>query len=903
MRSLRVLPLFSLLALTASCTGNSIVHDAATDAPPADATPDGFACTEQSTIHSLYPGPVYITVGGQQHVMLRLRRDSGCGMDFALRVDDAGIAQTPAMTHIDAQHGSVDFVVNGLAPGHTQLHAQFTGATGNGTSAVVDVYVMPAPVPSCPTATAAASGTLGAGGSVHGTAGTPLEFASVSVPATATTTTATTVGIGCAADQVPAGYDAIGPAIAFSPGVYRYPREIPFTVPINPALVPTYYESQVEISYSGPLGHTPRIVALSNLRFTPDGKALYFEAPRMGTYQAVIRHGLGTRHVTRHFTYRALLGISMGAIGTSMIGTRHPDLFDYLLPLGAAADWGWFGDYFQRWHLGGFCTAAERAAGMDCSMATNARSPEPNDYYTVDQNFEYWNYPDGRDGQGGTFDRQSYSQIYRDLTHMFGNPLMQSDPANGVLPLGVPATELMRTDAERCAHPVVIPSGYYDDEYNPDGTLPVITFCDGLHAPGHAGEFIPGQGDYPFEPGLAVDINNNGIRDPGEPVIRNLAEPWQDTGTDGIASRDETGYDVATNPDPAGDDYDRVYNPAGTEANFLHETGEPFQDVGLDGIACPSGRTCQYDVGEGNSRWDMAAGINGFLTHNGRSLYAALPHDQAHRVGMWLDGGTRDLFNFGASASNFVSGVSQQGESLGVFNNFGPLSRGPMFDPNSDSGFVFTDVDWAHLPDHVLLRYGFPDASAALLQNGDGGHVGTVEQITNRLYAAVWWAQSRWPDTSRYIARFSSVADDANRCANGYFCNFTFHSDRANRDGPVSIYLPPGYHDTAHSTETYPVVFFLHGYGMQPSDLSASGLLIGNYMSSGNIAEWQRPAKVIMVFPDGRCREGDGCPRGTFYVDSPNPGNAHMESFFLDLYDYVSAHYRARPPGDVEVVE
>jgi hypothetical protein len=403
--------------------------------------------------------------------------------------------------------------------------------------------------------------------------------------------------------------------------------------------------------------------------------------------------------------------------------------------------------------------------------------------------------------------------------------------------------------------------------------------------------------------GLAVDVNSNGIRDPGEPVIRNLAEPWTDTGIDGVFSAAEPGYDAATNPDPNGDDYDRVYNPSGTERNFLREDAEHYDDVGLDGMACPSGRTCQYDVGEGNNHWDVSPGVNGFLTHNGRSLYANLPPEQAHRLGIWLDGGTRDLFNFGASASNYASGIAQRGETLAAFNNFAPLSRGTTLDTSTDTGFVFTDVDWMHLPDHVLLRYGFPDATDALLQMGDGGHVGTVDQITNRLYAAVWWAQTRWPETNRTIARFSSASDDANRCAAGYFCNFTFHSDRANRDGPVSMYLPPGYHDPQFATETYPVVFFLQAYGMQPMDLSASGLLIGNYMSSGNIADWQRPAKFIMVFPDGRCRTGDGCVRGTFYTNSPNPGNAHMEDFFLDLYDYVSAHYRARPPSDVEVVE
>src|SRR5207248_10932157 len=139
-------------------------------------------------------------------------------------------------------------------------------------------------------------------------------------------------------------------------------------------------------------------------------------------------------------------------------------------------------------------------------------------------------------------DRGSYMEIYRDLTHMFGNPLMQSDPANGILPLGVPATELTRSDADRCATPITL-QHYCDDEYNPDGSLPVITFCDGVNNPDHRGEFDPTlTPNYPFEMGLAVDLNGNGHRDAGEPVIRNITEPWHDTGTDGVADALEPGY-------------------------------------------------------------------------------------------------------------------------------------------------------------------------------------------------------------------------------------------------------------------------------------------------------------------------------------------------------------------------
>jgi hypothetical protein len=894
------------LAILAGCPSTTPAGDAgdAGDAAPPDAAPDSGACDEVTAIHSIYPGPLYVRQGGTANVMLRLARDrsSACGADYTITSENPAVLTAQAGTRVEPRHGSALFTVTGVAPGRTVLRVKQAGTTEARAQASVEVTVLPATPPACPAGTRV-TGRLAPGTRVAGAAGSPLEAASVAAPMTATSV-GVDVTIACASDQVPDGYEAVGPAVTFGPGTQRFDRELPFTIPINPALVPTFYELQTEVAYSGPGLSRPRIVALANTRFALDGKGLEFQALRLGTYQAVVRRGLGTRRVRKHFTWRGILGISMGALGSSMIGTRHPELFDFIVPLGGPADWGWFGDYFRRWHLGGFCTAAERQAMVEavCARATNERTPPPHDLWVADQNFEWFNYPDGRQGQGGTFDRRSYVQIYRDLTRMFGNAVMYPDDANGVLPRGVPASELMRSDAERCATPVVL-HDYYDDEYNPTGEFPVITFCDGNRTAAHAGEWAGGQGSFPFEISLAVDYNRNGVRDRGEPVLRNFGEPFDDVGTDGQPSAMESGYDPITNPDPVGDDYDRQYNPAGTEGNFVRDEGEPFRDVGIDGMPCPAGGRCPYDVGEGNGRYDITPGMANFLSHNPRMLYANMPAAEAHRMGVWADGGTRDLFNFGAVANHFVGAISQRGEDLHVYNNFSTMITGRPVPANNDDGFVFTDVDYAHLPNHVMLRYGFDDASDALVTMGDGGHVGTVEQITNRLFMALWWVQARWPNGDRTIQAFSSASDDAGRCRNGYFCTFEFRSERANRSGPVSIYLPPGYHRPENASQTYPVVFFLHGYGQEPQDLSASGILVGNFMSSGNIAEWQRPAKFIMVFPDGRCREGDGCLRGTFYTDSPNAGNAQMETYFLDLYEYVARNYRARPPEDVEVIE
>ena len=124
------------------------------------------------------------------------------------------------------------------------------------------------------------------------------------------------------------------------------------------------------------------------------------------------------------------------------------------------------------------------------------------------------------------------------------------------------------------------------------------------------------------------------------------------------------------------------------------------------------------------------------------------------------------------------------------------------------------------------------------------------------------------------------------------------------RTGPVSMVLPPGYFAEENQGRGYPVVYFLHGYGMQPDDLLALGLLMWEAMNTPRVGTERRMQKMILVFPDGRCRN-DECLRGTFYTDAPEstPNGAQMQTFLLDLMDHVDENYRTRDPQEFEVLE
>src|SRR5262249_48608636 len=153
--------------------------------------------------------------------------------------------------------------------------------------------------------------------------------------------------------------------------------------------------------------------------------------------------------------------------------------------------------------------------------------------------FEHLNYQPGS-GVGLTLRRSTYIRAVRDLSHAFGNPgFPTAQGASSYLPPGVPSSVLTRAPSDICAAPIVL-NNFYDHLYNPDGHLPVITFCDGGNDDVKQGQFDGTKPQLdPVQPLLAVDVNGNGKRDAGEPVLQQGSEPFRDVGTDGKADADE----------------------------------------------------------------------------------------------------------------------------------------------------------------------------------------------------------------------------------------------------------------------------------------------------------------------------------------------------------------------------
>jgi len=956
------------------------------------------------------PPAIVVAPGESRPVRLILDPDVCIPSTVTFASSDESIVKSPPMAQVDLRHATYDFTVVGGSLPDSSPHKITLTATLNGpdgkpyvnqdtTQAVgtLPVDVRPPTLPACSSGDATTGTLSGAAVTLNGK-GT-IANASIGSTANAFARTdwlklpAFDASIACAADLVgPSGidYQPLSQAVDFEPktqlsAITPLRRELDFAIPINPAAFPSAARMRhLEVLFSNARAKKPRPITIASPRIeaTPDGNwVLRFSAPWFGTYQAVTRKDSGTRTHMRHLTHRAVIGFSMGGGGSATFGVRHHDQFDAIAPMGGPSDWTWLLWFVEHYAMGGFCPASD----------PNCTKYAPSDYpmtetYAHSEDFEHWWYENGS-GNGGHFSRSDYLQIFTDLALMMNNsngdstdpkiPYFAAGPKSTdpwvvgdttglqfpstthcgftLSPLSGPDNANENAIESQCAQTrcdpsrtFIVPNGYYDDEYNPNGTQQVISFCDGPQlgdANNHAASpyedtwqpiTSPSQA-YPMNLALAVDLNKNGVRDQGEPVIRSAHEPWDDCGTDGLCDPQEPGYDAVANPDPDGDDYDFQINPTGTEGDHRYQQGEPFKDYGLDGVQGTA--SSPYDKGEGDGKFTLASGLANFYEADPHSilrgwstLAAPFTDDELSRFSIWSDGGVRDLFNFAAVANHFEGAIASRRtsdghllKSVAFYNGFNML---PGQDPTSPDTFLPAAIRWADLAGAPSLRYGNVDASPQDILNGDGMHVGTGAQILYRIEAAFYYVAQQWPDADRLLTNPSKDNPETTTSNElGTSCemlghcetNFTGSAATNNRTGPIAITLPPGYalEENRLRDVRYPVVFVLHGYGQKPEDLEALQIISNNFMNDGTRSYNSRLAKFIAVYIDGRCRVAGGpnaqegadetqqpeCIQGGFYLDSVRPNGPKFDTWFDEVVQYIDKNYRTMPASDVTVTE
>lgn len=752
-----------------------------------------------------------------------------------------------------------------------------------------------------------ASGSLSAGSTVEvtGQAAKDLAGASVTAPKSSTlgTVIPVTVNISCAADIAPAGYLTMGPAVSFTPDGNTQPVDLKFTLPYKPSRLPAKANLGSLVVVMKRKGKISLLPLLNPQTDSAKGR-LSFNLDELATFQLAISDKAGTM-VKRQYVYRAIVGFSMGGGASAAIGLRNPDKFDFIGPLGGEP--AGHLDYFLNWlnegFLTGFCTAADQKAGKgNIGQICPLRRQPMSDQHELLMSFEKMLYQPGQ-GVGLTLRRDLYMKGIRDILRAYGNAIYYN-PDSPYLPPGVPDSYLA-SGSSVCGNPIKMKK-FYDREYNPDGSKTVITFCDSNDSSALGlGVFDPSLAQTkPVQILVAVDLNDNGKRDSGEPVVVHVREPFVDVGVDGKADSAETGYDAQKNPDPAGDNYHYLKNPSGTENNWRWDKGEPYEDVGIDGVKgtcqAKSGTAECYDYGEGNSKYDLSPMGGRWREHDPFTMYSQLTEAQRARLDIWADAGIRDFLNAHIATNGLMGQVANVGEPIRIYEAFTNLLKDP-----TEIFFNFGKVNWSTVGKNVYVRYGDPSMSQAQVEKtGDGRHVGTALQIVNRTLSFFAYVQNRWPDGDR-------VTKDIDISASNFLKGQTFKSPSTGQDRPYALFVPPGYFQKQNQSRTYPVVYFFHGYGQKPDELMDLSGLFANYMVSPTIADDVRFQKFIIVYVDGRCRPGgtipvpqigDQCEQGNFYLDSPiKSSTAKMETLLMELMAHIDKNYRTKKAAEVSV--
>lgn len=607
----------------------------------------------------------------------------------------------------------------------------------------------------------------------------------------------------------------------------------------------------------------------------------------------------------RHYTFRAVAGVSMGAAGTSRIAATYPEAFDAAGMLGGPLDAALLLRNIEGTHLGGFCPAdmLEAALALDksdggnrldrpdgvpgCTQADTPRATQ----WSHSQRFNKWAFTTN----GGHFDRNEYLDIFTDLTLALGNPLGHNPNSPS---LAAPLTPAQFA-AATCSQPAVVPR-VWDRRYSPHGEHSAITFCDGdapvwlcadgtgvdwcaaaalagrqlarvedavpfcqAHGGGarEANEFssnaaevdlwfarqgtVPGcwPGTKKVPVALAIDLNGNGRRDWHEPILLQAREPFDDVGADGCPDAREDGKGGCT-----------------TEALSPYASGkkDPNGDD-WDPLLNPEGT-------EGDHLWEPGepfedVGLDGVAgtgdLGEGDGKYTVSPgfqkwldHDLRTRLGAWGEAQKRSLDVF---ADGGIRDVFDLGAMAAVVGG-AARSRLPggaavfsdFFEIPSADGRPWLgrkDFDPLKLDPTVLTRNMLLlyGDPAASVADQRAGDGDHVGTVPQLLSRFVVFG--RWL-TQRWDAALPPIAA---RGPGTSLTGLRYRSAVLGADWNYAVSLPPAYDDPANATRRYPVLLMLHGYGQSADDMSGTAIFFNVLNNVGMLRE------MIVVYPSGQC--------------------------------------------------
>jgi hypothetical protein len=361
--------------------------------------------------------------------------------------------------------------------------------------------------------------------------------------------------------------------------------------------------------------------------------------------------------------------------------------------------------------------------------------------------------------------RDTSINMLKDLTISFGNPVYYN-PQSTYFPPGI--------TSDNARTPTTL-LNFFDGKSNPDGSLPVITYTD------------PGPNDW-VEVLLAVDLNGNGKRDPGEPIPTRFHEPFVDLNGTG-----------------------------------MYEPGDTYFDYGLDGVSGTG------DYGEGNGTFDYNPNRNNFMVNDPLTSAGDLPLNTLQGLNIYLDAGTKDEFQFNIHTDNFVKVLENRGLNVQIEDGF-PESF-PEISHFTDQKRVYVRYNG----DHV----GFKKENIGVnFKQALKGVEGAI-LVANRFTTLFAFVSDHFPggeygtnpiELYLYPSKIGATS---------------FYSPSLNKKMKIGIYLPPGYKKS--TTTYYPVLYLLGGYNMSVSSLVNSWI----QAALDVLITTKQMQKMIIVVPDG----------------------------------------------------
>lgn len=397
-----------------------------------------------------------------------------------------------------------------------------------------------------------------------------------------------------------------------------------------------------------------------------------------------------------------------------------------------------------------------------------------------------------------------------ELFRAFGNPLYFNNDSD-LYPPG--STEDDFNDPGNFVPKTI--SGFIDT-LNPDGSLPVVTFADKSGRP------------VPFA--LALDQNQNGVRDMGEPIIIQSSETFNDTNENGI-----------------------------------RDAGEAYKDFGLDGTPYT------FDYGESNAKFDYSPAAAEFFDSDLFETTAdADTEDNRNFVGSFFsDIGVNNPWQFGTANQVLFDRLPDKVtyeqdnhciiDKLEIYTDYFWKEFFPLNKPLIQERFV-----WLKAPGSNDSELDPTDT------NTEGPRARRMMQALNFLSARTLFGYLYEHKTNGKVV----------------FKNHSFTSTTGYKI-KYSVGLPEGYSHKKYLWRTYPMMYIFPDKGSDPVDFS--DLL--TYQGWLTDQQYSQQIILVVVDPDGENFGLEGYSYFTGPADQKED-QVNAEELFEEIITHVEERFR-----------